>query len=211
MADALPARGALDHLAEAAVVADPGTDALHIAPHTGRALVLIRVRQDETAAIQAIENALGTALPTIPNTRSPVDDGQVIWLGPDEWVVDLAADGAAPRIAALQAAVAGKFAVVLDITAGRTCLAIRGAAAVDLLRKGCPLDLHPQVFGAGACARTILARVGVLLLCVEAGRLYHLVVDRSYADYLWHWLADAAQEFSGTTPAAHAALTGERP
>lgn len=211
MAEALPARGALDHLADAAIVAGRDAEALHITPRTGRALVLVRVRQDETEAVQSIEGALGTALPTVPNTRVAVDGGQAIWLGPDEWVVDLAADGAGPRIAALQAAVAGKFAVVHDITAGRTCLAIRGTAAVDLLRKGCPIDLHPQAFAAGACARTLLARAGVLLLCVEAGREYHLVVDRSYADYLWHWLADATTEFAGAVPVAHAALTGEHP
>jgi sarcosine oxidase subunit gamma len=211
MADALPARGALDHLADTSIVAGPGTDALRIAPRTGRALVLVRVRPEDSATVQAIDHALGTALPTIPNTRAIIDGGQVIWLGPDEWVIDVAADGAAPRIAALQGAAAGKCAVVLDITAGRTCLAICGTAAVDLLRKGCPIDLHPQVFATGACVRTMLARAGVLLLCVEAGREYHLVVDRSYADYLWHWLADAARQFADTAPAAHAVLTGERP
>lgn len=165
---------------------------LSIELRDGRGLVLIRVRPEETDARLAVESALGAALPLEPNTFAAAADERTYWLGPDEWVVDLSLAAVAPRIAALRAATTGLFAAVVDLSAGRVCLRIAGTAAIDLLRKGCPLDLHSRVFAAGACARTVLGRIGVLLACIETGCEYHIVVDRSFADDLRRWLADAA-------------------
>jgi len=176
------------------VTSDYGLDParLSIGLRDGRGLVLIRVRPEDSDGRLAVESAIGAALPLEPNTFAAAADERTYWLGPDEWVTDLPFSAVEGRMAALRAATAGFFAAVVDLSAGRVCLRIAGAAAVDVLRKGCPLDLHPRTFAAGACARTMLGRVGVLLGCIETGRDYHLVVDRSYADDLRRWLADAA-------------------
>jgi len=55
------------------------------------------------------------------------------------------------------------------------------------------LDLHPDAFAAGRCAQTLLAGVTVIVHRHAGG--FDLLVARSHAEYLWAWLADAAQEF----------------
>lgn len=184
---------------------DDGIDParLRVEPRDGRGLVLIRVRPEETAARRAVESGLGTDLPLEPNTFFAAADERTYWLGPDEWVVDLPLAAVEERVAALRASTAGLLAAVVDLSAGRVCLRIAGTAAIDLLRMGCPLDLHPRAFAAGACARTMLGRIGVLLGCIETGRDYHLVVDRSYADDLRRWIADAALGFIRTPTGDH--------
>jgi sarcosine oxidase, subunit gamma len=85
---------------------------------------------------------------------------------------------------------------VVDVSAQRTTVALRGEHALDLLAGGCALDLHPRVFGRGAAAQTLLGQAGVLLMALDdTGTHYQLVVRSSFAGYLTAWLLDAATEY----------------
>jgi sarcosine oxidase subunit gamma len=84
---------------------------------------------------------------------------------------------------------------VTDVSSGQTVIAIDGEYARDLLAKGCTLDLHPRVFGPGACAQTLLAKAPVLICQRRDATRFELIVRRSFADYLWRWLEEAAKEF----------------
>ena len=66
--------------------------------------------------------------------------------------------------------------------------------ARKILAKGCTLDLHPREFGPGQCARSALARASVLLVA-EPGDTpqFTIIVARSFADYLFRWLANATR------------------
>ena len=62
--------------------------------------------------------------------------------------------------------------------------------------KGCGLDVHPRAFPAGTCAQTLLGQVGVLLHCLDADEShFEITVLRSFAEYLWAWLEDGAEEY----------------
>lgn len=196
MADAAGSRSGLDHLA-LQQVASPDGITIRIAPVATRGLVWIRVRPDDDAVTGAVVSVLGAPLPAIPNTSMRLADGRICWLGPDEWLIDVAMERADQLLASLRTATRGRLALIVAIGDGRTCLSVTGTAAIDVLRRGCPLDLHPSAFARDACARTVLGRVGVLVVCIEPGAAYHVVVDRSYADHLWHWLAEAARAFTG--------------
>ena len=64
-----------------------------------------------------------------------------------------------------------------------------------MLAKGCPLDLHPRVFGPGHCAQSQIARVNAIIHQRDGSPSYDIVVRRSFADYLARWLDDAAAEY----------------
>ena len=116
-----------------------------------------------------------------------------LWLGPDQWwLVD--ENG---RLAAVQVSEAlnGTAHAATNVGESRTRIRVSGPRARDLLAKGCPLDLHPGVFPEGSCAQSLVAKAGVLIYCLEDGAGYDLYVLRSFAEYLWHWLADAAREY----------------
>ena len=116
-----------------------------------------------------------------------------LWLGPDQWwLVDESG-----RLAAVQVsdALNGPVHAATNVGESRTRIRVSGPRARDLLAKGCPLDLHSRVFPEGSCAQSLLAKAGVLIHHLEDGAGYELYVLRSFADYLWHWLADAAREY----------------
>ena len=141
-----------------------------------------------------IERALGCRLPRTPNTFHTGSAGcRVLWLGPDEWLIVTPEDSAGRVAQELQQASGDGFATVVELGSGQTVIELSGTRAREIIAKGCPLDLHPRVFGPGRCAQSRLARTLVILLQVDGTPTFELIVRRSFADYLWQWLLDASQ------------------
>ena len=100
--------------------------------------------------------------------------------------------------AGLTAALGGEYGAlcgsVVDVSAQRTVLELRGPRAGAVLARGCVLDLHPRVFSPGDYAQTVLAGAAVgIHRAGEAadGPAYRILVRASYADHLVRWLLDA--------------------
>jgi sarcosine oxidase subunit gamma len=149
----------------------------------------------DPAHSEAVAAHLGVPLPTTPNTWVQGDTTTVIWLGPDEWLVTSPFTTPEDLEAGLRAAVGGAGAVI-DVSAQRTTLSLRGTHVRDVLAAGCSLDLHPRVFGAGSAAQTTVGLAGVVLRTLDdTGTNYQLLVRSSFARYLATWLLDAASEY----------------
>ncbi|RHW25869.1 sarcosine oxidase subunit gamma family protein [Nocardioides immobilis] len=162
-----------------------------------RFTTMVSLRVDPTsAAADALEGVLGTTLPRSSGEVTSHGQHSVLWLGPDEWLVvsQMSADALVP---ALQECVAGAHAAVVDVSANRTVLELRGASALAVLQKGCPLDLHPRAFGPGQAVSTTLARIPLVLWQVGPDS-YRLLPRASFAEYVARWLLDASLEFAST-------------
>jgi sarcosine oxidase, subunit gamma len=131
--------------------------------------------------------ALGFELPASACRASLANSRAALWLGPDEWLL-LAEDG--EEWAALRAALAQVPHSLVDVSHRQTALAVCGADAPTLLAAGCPLDLDPQAFPVGMCTRTVLAKAQIVLWRT-APETFHLEVWRSFALYVWAFLAEA--------------------
>lgn len=138
---------------------------------------------------------LGAEIPTRPDTWTATTDGEIVWLGPDEWLVTSRHARPHAGEAALWSVIAEHGGSAVDVTGQRIALRLRGRLARELLALGCALDLHPQAFPAGTCAQTLLAQAGVILVALGHGDDYLLHVRTSFAGYLADWLLDAATEF----------------
>ena len=138
---------------------------------------------------------LGFRLPAEPNTTAGEGGLLALWLGPDEWLVVTPPDAQASLAQSLETAFDGVHASVADVTGGQIVITLSGPSARDVLAKGCPLDLHPAVFGPGDCAQTLLAKANVTIRCVDDSPSFELIVRRSFAEYTALWLHDAAMEY----------------
>jgi sarcosine oxidase subunit gamma len=151
----------------------------------------IRGRSADDRFVQGILGATGLNLPVQANTATLSLARQLLWLGPDEWLLKVN-DGQCDVIeSALHRALQGQHAALVRVGDGNTTLAVQGPAAADLLSRGCPLDLHPRVFPAGSLAQTHMAKASATVLCLEAATRFELTVRRSFADYLFRWLCEA--------------------
>lgn len=205
MVDAYRLRSPLAHLGlEARAHADADVSGTGVVmreiPYRG----LINVRGDAGDALftAAVEKAVKLTPPLQPNTvAGKPSTTRIMWLGPDEWLVITKPEGAERALNALRKTLKtdGLHAAVTDSTHARTCIEISGPRALEVLQKGCPLDLHPSKFGPGQSAQCIVSKVGVMLTQTARARngdpTYELYALRSFSTYLWTWLEDAAQEY----------------
>lgn len=118
-------------------------------------------------------------------------------MGPGHWLAIAEEAGTNPATAgeAFERSLAGYFAgsaSVCDQTGSRVRFAVAGARARELLSRGVSLDLHPTRFAVGQVAVTTVGHIGVLLRQVDAAPTYQLLVARSYAGSLRHWLQSTA-------------------
>jgi sarcosine oxidase subunit gamma len=138
-----------------------------------------------------VMSVLGQPLPTEPNTFSE-GDSRLYWLGPDEWQVVIGPENVQSRVKSLAAALAGQHVAINDLSGGQVCLHLSGTNATLALTRGCTLDLHPTVLPVGHCAQSGLAKANVLIACIDAAPVYEIIVRRSFAEYLLHWLRQTA-------------------
>ncbi len=151
----------------------------------------------------AFKAAAGYDLPAEAGATSGSENTTALWLGPDEWwIVDRRGEPDAGQriVETLRAAVAECPAAITDIGDSRACIRLSGPRARATLQKGCPLDLHPNVFTAGRCAQTRLAKTTAVLHLTDddsapGGSAWDVYVMRSFAEYTWLWLEDAAREY----------------
>ena len=155
----------------------------------------LRVDPGDTDALAAAHRVLGVQLPLTPNTTAESDELVAVWLGPDEWLLLAEHHQADSLIPDLQTVLTGHFASVVDTSAGQTVIRLSGPSTLDVLTRGCALDLHPSVFPPGACAQTMLARAQALLIAVDATPTFDIVVRRSFAPYVAAWLEDSGRDF----------------
>jgi len=143
----------------------------------------------------AVRDAFGVDLPLRSNTLARSEALTALWLGPRSWL--LVAGGASPlddhpaRRDAIDAAGGALF----DVSAGRVAWTVAGPRAADVLAKGCPLDLDPRAFAPGACAQSVVGRVGALVARCDDTPAVALLVPRSYARDAWQALCESAAQY----------------
>ena len=140
----------------------------------------------------AVRQVFGVELPDAPNTVATGATHIALWLGPDEWLLKSIAPRLPSAERSMRARLENEPASVVDVSSGYTVLELEGPRVRTILQKGCPLDLHPRVFGTARCAQSHFFKAGIILRSVRQNA-YELIVRRSFADYTVRMLLDAAE------------------
>ncbi|MFT5392445.1 MAG: sarcosine oxidase subunit gamma [Gammaproteobacteria bacterium] len=156
----------------------------------------LNVRGDSSDAVflDLVERVVGLALPLEPNTFTERGMLVACWLGPDEWLVITPGEREQEIAMSLRDALEDTVAAVTELSGGQTIIALLGSAVRDVLARGCTIDIHPRAMRPGHCVQTLFGKVPVLLRCVNETPVFEVVVRRSFADYAWSYLVDAARD-----------------
>ena len=140
-------------------------------------------------SLAALSRALGVKLPVSPKSSAATGSRAALWLGPDEWLVidEGAADPLADcaRVKALHSAV--------GVSHRNVAISVTGKAAAAAINAGCPQDLSLQAFPVGACSRTVLGKVEIVLYRTAADA-FRVECWRSFSDYVFTFLTEAARD-----------------
>jgi len=161
-----------------------------------RGLSIVHIAGDsaDQAFVHAVKTETGCALPEAANTAAASGECSVLWLAPNRWLVISSRHGEGLLAERFRLSLSSGSAAITDVSNGRTVLRITGDHVRDLLAKGCPVDLHPKVFGPGTCSGTNLLAITVLIHAVNDATM-DVYVARGLAQSLWEWLTEGAAEF----------------
>jgi len=140
----------------------------------------------------AIESVLGVPLPSALQSQTK-DELSISWISPDEWLVILPITEAFKIESRLRIMVEGHFAVV-NVSGGQIVLSLSGENARQVLHKSTPYDVHERNFPVGKVVTTVFAKAQAVIRRTGS-ESWELIVRRSFADYVWQWLTDAAKEY----------------
>ena len=131
---------------------------------------------------------LGFKLPTRPGTSNSKSGLAALWLGPDEWLL---IDNDPQAISPLMEKLDTFHCSNVDISHRNTAIIVSGRAVEEVLNAGCPRDLSLNAFPQGSCSRTLFGKIEIILWRL-ADNTFHIEVWRSFSEYLWAYLLDAA-------------------
>ena len=158
-------------------------------PHLGK--LILRGNSD---LLTSLCKQAGLEYPAKANTACTHGTQHALWLGPDEVMLLVEAGAESQLATSMQKSLSGASGSIVDVTDGLCALSLSGKHVRDVLAKGCQIDLHPNQFGAGACAQTLLSHAGITLVCLDEDT-FLLIGRTSFAAYIAAWLADASLEY----------------
>jgi len=162
-----------------------GGNGVTLSPVEARERISLRA---EDKAIAALGKAIGLALPKKPGTSVTKGNISALWIGPDEWFIT-GTEGSDLE-AKLNKVRAGLYSAV-SINHRNTAITVSGSNAVLALNAGCPRDLSMEAFPVDTCSRTIMGKAEIILWRLDENT-FHIECWRSFSDYVWKHLVDAA-------------------
>lgn len=153
----------------------------------------IVIRGLENVIKDVVQSQLELALPTEPLSCHQNEAACIRWISPDEWLVTVAEDETHSIEVKLRHALEGHAAIV-NVSGGQTLLQLAGQHAEEVLMKSTSYDVHESNLQVGKVVTTTFAHTQVVLRRLDANS-FELVVRRSFADYVFAWIRDAATEF----------------
>jgi len=134
-------------------------------------------------------------LPAVTGQCS-AEDPAMLCLRPGEWLAVSESLAPAKLLAEMTARAGSDCITIHDSSHGLTVFRLQGKGAPWLLAKLSGLDFLAGIDTGAHCARTRMGHISVLVHyhVLDEGRFgFDLILDRSYARYLWELLTESAE------------------
>lgn len=142
---------------------------------------------------------LETLIPLDPNTKVSNTKFQVIWLSPNEWIINFFNNDIFIKIHnLLNDQLNPEKTSVTDISENKTVIRVVGNKSVELLRKFMILDIDKALNDNSRVAQTIFVKIPVLIIrnhLNEEKQSFDIHVNRSHTNYLRALLLDGCNQF----------------
>ena len=150
--------------------------------------------------ITNVGKILNTLLPTEPNTSNSNNKLKIIWLSPNEWLIEIYAIKDFNKIFTdLQYSLNVQNTAITDVTENRTILNLNGSHLYKLLSKFMVIDLDKVLNKESSVAQTIFIKIPVLIVRnhqKNEKQNINLHTNRSHAQYIIDLLIDGSKNIN---------------
>ena len=118
-------------------------------------------------------------------------DTRILWIAPRSWLIVSSKENITDDI---KKNCSNEDFSITDISHSRAVIQISGMQAVEVLKKGCPINFNE--FKINNCAGTVFNGITILRDFVDnKPEKLHLLTLRSFGESFYHHITDAALEF----------------
>jgi len=142
---------------------------------------------------------LGMILPKESCSTTTKEQITCMWLGPNEWLlvsndtaIKASNDNELEKIL-FDDISKTNLGAVTNVSDHYTIFKLSGSNIFEILSKGCPFNFDSENFGNNKVVQTILNHIDVTIHKKTKNEV-DLYVRRSFANHLWDWLRDSAQQ-----------------
>lgn len=161
----------------------PAGDGVLVRSVEGKGIVQIFAAKGRTAAV---ERAL--KIKQTPGKASVAAGFNAIPVAPGQWMLVSGRADTSGKFASDIKAQLKTSGYVSEQSDSRVIFRLNGPRVIDLMQKGCRLDLHPSVIGKGWCAQTQMAQMSVLIHQIDEKPTFDLYVYSGFAREFAEWL-----------------------
>ena len=144
-------------------------------------------------------SVLDILIPTEPNTKIENKNLQVIWLSPNEWLLNFIYNENFTRIFEnLSNKLNPENTSITDISESKTIIRVEGINTTELLRKFLILDIDSVLNSNLKVAQTIFVKVPILIVRnhnSQETQSFDIHLNRSHTNYLKDLLLDGCNQF----------------
>jgi sarcosine oxidase subunit gamma len=156
----------------------------------------LRGQSDNKDFMSSSGTILDILLPTEPNISNVTVNAKVIWLGPNEWLVEINNENKFKEIfSKLQSTLNPQNTAVTDLTENRTIIKVSGHNLYTLLAKFMVIDLDTVLQKETAVAQTLFIKVPILIVRnhkYSEKPSIDIHTNRSHAQYIYKILVDGS-------------------
>jgi len=157
----------------------------------------IRGNIEDKKFLTIIKNILDNPIPKEPNTINRSDKLNVIWLSPNEWLIEIQDLKYFDKILSnLKNSLNPHNTSITDVTENRTILMLSGLHLFKLLSKFMVIDLDKVLMNESFVAQTIFIKIPVLIVRNHQTNeipSINLHTNRSHAKYIIDLLIDGSK------------------
>ena len=156
----------------------------------------LRGKSTDKEFMKNIGSVLELVLPIEPNVRVSNNNINIIWLSPNEWLIETPKAETKKILTLLKSALNPQKTAITDVSFNRTVLRLEGDNVFTLLSKYLVINLEEVLKTNYSVAQTIFIKIPILLIRNNSDNKTTSIdihVNRSHAKYVYELLVDGCK------------------
>ena len=155
----------------------------------------LRGKSSDKEFMRNVGSVLDLVLPIEPNVKVSNNNICIIWLSPNEWLIETPKDETAKVIKNLKSTLNPQKTAITDVSFNRTVLRLEGDHVFTLLSKFLVINLEKVLKTNYSVAQTIFIKIPILLIKNNNDRIISIDIhlNRSHTKYVYGLLKDGSK------------------
>ena len=156
----------------------------------------LRGKSDDKEFMKNVGSVLDLVLPIEPNVRVSNNNISIIWLSPNEWLIETPKAETKKVLTLLKSTLNPQKTAITDVTFNKTVLRLEGDHVFTLLSKYLVINLEEVLKTNYNVAQTIFIKIPILLIRNNSNNetiSIDIHLNRSHAKYVYELLIDGCK------------------